>query len=131
MSSNLTDADKAISAAWGDAMLHGMGAVRYGRYGYVEHVPQQDIHKYKDDEDVVTVTSKATKLSNHIDEIKQKGREMSEIMLLLIVIYLCFGIILMAKSTTRGWRADVQFIFTWGIHLIQHWRGKERKGKNS
>lgn len=43
----------------------------------------------------------------------------------IIYLYLLFGILMSSKSESRGWKADLLFVFTWGLHLYWHWRGRE------
>lgn len=47
--------------------------------------------------------------------------------LLATILYLwpLIGIWMVTRSGSRGFAADLLFVFTWPLHLIQHLRGRE------
>lgn len=42
-----------------------------------------------------------------------------------IAMYLMIGMGMVYLSPSRGFRADLLFVFTWGAHLIQYMRGRD------
>ena len=39
-----------------------------------------------------------------------------ELLLAIPIIWIAIGIWLVIKTKSRGWRADLQFVFEWPIH---------------
>ncbi len=40
----------------------------------------------------------------------------------VITLWLGFGVFIVATTESRGWKADLSFVFTWPINWFLDWR---------